>query len=100
MTLEEHKERHNLLHKMFDELLGDFISNTSGGPSSTIMELAKWSHEQTKNPSLPKGTSHDEGRVPKDVEPGEEGQEIGEADGNRGQGDEGLRSSSSSESLP
>jgi len=41
-----------------------------------------------------------EGREPKDVKPGEEGQERGEIDGDRGQGDEGLRTPSSSEPLP
>lgn len=45
---EEHKERHKVLHKMLDELIADFIADTRKMPSqTTIMELMKWSHEQT-----------------------------------------------------
>ena len=45
----EHIERHKLLHKMLDELVADFISNTNKLPSqTTILELMKWSHEQTE----------------------------------------------------
>ncbi len=52
MTHEEHKERHVELHKMLDELVTDFISHTGNLPSkTTLMDLMKWSYEQTKNPT-------------------------------------------------
>lgn len=52
MTPEEHKERHIKLHKMFDELLADFIGDTGKMPSKTpILELLNWSYEQTQNPT-------------------------------------------------
>lgn len=47
-----HKEVHILLHNKFDELMADFIKHTNKLPSNTtLLELAKWSHEQTKNPT-------------------------------------------------
>ncbi|TES88928.1 MAG: hypothetical protein E3J94_07135 [Desulfobacteraceae bacterium] len=51
MDKEEHKKRHNELHKMFDELLADFITHTKKGLTSTLMELVVWSSEQTDNPT-------------------------------------------------
>ena len=49
----EHKLRHAQLHKALDELVGDFINHTGGFPSkTTVLELMKWSYEQTKNPSV------------------------------------------------
>jgi hypothetical protein len=52
MTPEEHKERHKLLHAHFDELVADWIGHTRNLPSkSTVLELIKWSHEQTLNPT-------------------------------------------------
>lgn len=52
MTHDEHRERHVLLHRMFDELLGDFISHTDKLPSQTnLLELAAWSHQQTLDPT-------------------------------------------------
>lgn len=48
----EHKERHELLHKHFDELLADFIGHTRKLPSkTTIFELLQWSNKQTENPT-------------------------------------------------
>ena len=52
MNEKEHKKRHELLHKMFDELIADFIKHTSKLPSqTTLMELMSWSFEQTKEPT-------------------------------------------------
>jgi hypothetical protein len=52
MTREEHIEIHKELHRAFDELLADWISHTKELPSQhTIMELTKWAHEQTLNPT-------------------------------------------------
>jgi len=47
-----HKARHNVLHMHLDELMADFIKHTGKFPTdTTLMELIKWSHEQTKNPT-------------------------------------------------
>lgn len=55
MTFEEHekhKRRHYKLHRMFDELLADFIDHTHKTPSkATLMELIKWSAQQKENPT-------------------------------------------------
>lgn len=52
MTVQEHIERHKLLHKNLDELIADFITHTTKLPSTTtVMELMKWSYEQTTNPT-------------------------------------------------
>lgn len=52
ITLEQHKERHELLHKCLDELLADFISHTECLPSkTTILTLLEWSHQQTVSPT-------------------------------------------------
>ncbi len=49
METNEHKERHQLLHKELDELVADFISETGKLPSQTgMLEFMKWSFEQTK----------------------------------------------------
>lgn len=51
-TPQEHRARHVELHKMFDELAADFIAQTGKMPSySSIMELMKWSYEQTVAPT-------------------------------------------------
>ena len=51
MTKKEHIERHEKLHNSLDELVADWLTHTKKFPSkSTITELLKWSHEQTKNP--------------------------------------------------
>jgi hypothetical protein len=52
MTPEEHKAKHIELHKKLDELIADFIDQTDNSLSKTsVMELIKWSYEQTKNPT-------------------------------------------------
>ncbi len=53
MTQQEHKEhieRHQELHKVFDELLADFIQHAEGRLSCTIEQLMRWSYEQTREP--------------------------------------------------
>lgn len=53
ITLEQHKERHEFLHKCFDELLADFITHTEHLPSkTTILTLLEWSHQQTISPTI------------------------------------------------
>jgi len=54
MTREEHIQRHEELHRAFDELLADWIThNPEVRPSvSTVFELMQWSYLQTKEPSL------------------------------------------------
>ena len=48
----EHKQRHEMLHQNLDELVADFIDQTEGLPSeTTILELMRWSYEQTLNPT-------------------------------------------------
>lgn len=52
MTEQEHRERHELLHKMFDELAADFIAQMDRRlTDTTLLELLEWSHEQTKHPT-------------------------------------------------
>jgi len=52
MEEEEHIKRHQELHKSLDELVADMIDQTTRTPSNTtVMELIKWSFEQTKNPT-------------------------------------------------
>lgn len=52
MTHEEHRQRHIELHEALDELIADFLAQTSYLPSDTsLMELMKWSCEQTINPT-------------------------------------------------
>ena len=44
MTPEEHKKRHEELHKSLDKLIADFIGHTEKFISSTtIFELFEWS---------------------------------------------------------
>ena len=50
MTPEEHKERHIKLHKKLDEPFADFISNTEGRTTNTILDLIEWSYKQTEHP--------------------------------------------------
>lgn len=51
-TKEEHKIRHQELHKSYDELMADFMRHTTKLPSNTtMMELIKWSHQQTLEPT-------------------------------------------------
>jgi len=54
MTIKEHKERHLQLHRSFDELIADFIHNTSNSLSKTsILDLVEWSYKQTLDPDNP-----------------------------------------------
>lgn len=42
---------HKELHTSLDKLIACYIENTEKLPSrTTVMELMKWSHEQTLNP--------------------------------------------------
>ena len=52
MNLEEHKKRHEELHRSLDELVADMISETPMLPSeTTVMELIRWSYQQTVCPT-------------------------------------------------
>jgi hypothetical protein len=64
MTLEEHKQRHVELHKAVDELFADYMThhpNEYHFTSLQIIDLIKWSYEQTLNPTEKEGCSDDEG---------------------------------------
>ena len=51
MTTEEHIEKHKILQKHLHELTTDFINHTGRLPSqATILELMKWSNQQTIKP--------------------------------------------------
>jgi hypothetical protein len=56
LTTEEHRERHVLLHRMLDELGADYLFQNAGSlPSTTtMMDLMRWSHAQTLEPTSPK----------------------------------------------
>lgn len=52
MSEVEHKKRHIKLHRNFDELVADFVAQTGRLISeTTIMDLMRWSHEQTIVPT-------------------------------------------------
>jgi hypothetical protein len=52
LTHEEHRQRHIELHQSFDELVADYLAQTSGLPSTTtLIELIVWSKRQTENPT-------------------------------------------------
>lgn len=52
MTPEEHKARHQMLHKHFDELVADWISHTNNLPTkSTVYDLMEWAYQQTLKPT-------------------------------------------------
>ena len=52
MTKKEHKEKHIELHRMLDELVGDYISHTGKLPSrTTVMELMNWANDQAMKPT-------------------------------------------------
>ncbi len=49
---EEHKKRHEELHKCLDELVADYISHTKALPSKTnLLELMDWAYQQTYKPT-------------------------------------------------
>ena len=61
MTEQKHIRRHQQLHNCLDELLADWISQENILPSEvTVMELMKWSLEQSVKPTLPVNQEHDE----------------------------------------
>lgn len=43
---QEHQERHEFLHRCFDELFADFIVNAEGRLGNTIFDLLTWSAKQ------------------------------------------------------
>lgn len=52
MNKSEHKARHKMLHRKFDELLADFIGHTRKLPSQTsLTEFMEWSYRQTISPT-------------------------------------------------
>ena len=53
LTIGEHRARHVELHNNLDELLADYImiNSDSGLLDRSVMDLLKWSHEQTLNPT-------------------------------------------------
>lgn len=47
-----HRQRHLRLHNSIDELAADYMVHTNHRLStSTVMELLRWSHEQTEHPT-------------------------------------------------
>ena len=47
MNQAEHRKKHKELHQALDELLAEYVRDTGDLPSeTTVLELAKWSHEQ------------------------------------------------------
>ncbi len=61
MTKEEHRLIHVELHQSLDLLLADFLDHTGCLLTKTsVMDLMKWSHEQTKNPIIKDGLKHDD----------------------------------------
>ena len=52
MTKEEHIKIHKELHTNLDKLTADYIASTGKGLEETsVMELIKWSYQQTINPT-------------------------------------------------
>ncbi len=54
MELTEHKERHELLHRMLDELFADYMNHHPKQVEFLKMpigDLMKWSYSQTINPT-------------------------------------------------
>lgn len=56
MTENEHKQRHIELHKNLNELVVNFIQHNDGAllSQTSVMDLMRWSHEQTINPTASK----------------------------------------------
>jgi len=52
MTEEEHRQHHVTLHKHFDLLIADYLRNHPRKllSNTTMLELMKWSFEQTQKP--------------------------------------------------
>ena len=54
LAAEEHRQRHQALHRALDELLADFVAHgdpLSGMLSRPIADLLQWSHAQTQTPT-------------------------------------------------
>lgn len=52
MDREEHKAKHQELHKALDELMADWITHTNNMPSTAkLWGLVVWSHQQCDNPT-------------------------------------------------
>ncbi len=54
MTHEEHRQRHLVLHQMFDELLADYARHHPGPGAlltHTLDDLMTWSYQQTQDPT-------------------------------------------------
>ena len=52
MTREQHRARHEELHRMLDELVADWITHTGNRPGgSTVLELVEWSAQQKIEPT-------------------------------------------------
>lgn len=52
-----HRDRHQLLHREFDELMADYLSHNRGAmPSNTTLtQLMEWSYKQTIEPDKVEG---------------------------------------------
>jgi len=52
LTRDEHRARHEQLHRGFDELMADYLAhNRDALPSNTtLMDLVQWSFKQTQEP--------------------------------------------------
>jgi hypothetical protein len=54
MTPAEHRARHVLLHRMFDELMADWLGHTGFlPPEQSLVALMEWSYTQTLDPTEP-----------------------------------------------
>jgi hypothetical protein len=53
MTKDEHRERHQLLHKMFDELAADYLLHHDSAhlTNTTLVQLLEWAYAQTLEPT-------------------------------------------------
>lgn len=54
MKYQEHKKRHEELHKALDELVADYITHHQDSrlTGTTVMQLMEWSFKQTISPDL------------------------------------------------
>jgi hypothetical protein len=52
MTPEEHRQRHIELHRMFDELLADWLTLERGSIYQPIVDVMQWSYQQTLRPTI------------------------------------------------
>lgn len=68
MKKSEHLKIHKQLHTALDQLVVDYVEVTYKNmdidtlpriTDLTVMQLIRWSHEQTIDPELPVGQEHD-----------------------------------------